>query len=177
MDQIRNKGFTVRDITLMALFTTILFVQEEALAILPNIQLTVFLIVLYSKKLGFTRTSVIVCLHVILDNLVMGSFNFAYVPFMLIGWMVIPITMCTIFKKVESNIVLAFIGILFALIYSWIFIIPNCLILQVSFVSYLIADIFFGLMLCASSFLSILLLYKPVSKVLDKCLGWRNGKA
>lgn len=159
----------------MALLTTLLFVQEEALTFLPNVQLTVFLIVLYSKKLGFYRTSIITCLHVLLDSLVMGSLNFIYMPFMLVGWLIIPITMSTIFKKVESNIVLAFLGITYSIIYSWIFIIPSCITLQVSFVSYLVADIFFELMLAMSSFLSILLLYKPVSNIMDRCLKWSSN--
>ena len=67
-----------KDITLIALLTTLLFVQEQALVFIPNVQLTVFLIVFYSKKLGFLRTSLIVAIHVVLDNLVMGSFNLIY---------------------------------------------------------------------------------------------------
>lgn len=172
----RIKGFTIRDISLMALLTIILFIQEEALSILPNAQLTVFFIVLYSKKLGFSRTSIIVCLHVILDNLIMGSFNFLYTPFMLVGWMVIPVTMCTIFKRIESNIALAFIGCGYAIIYSWIFVVPSCVAFQVAFTTYLVADIFFEIMLASSSFLSILLFYKPVAKIMDQCLKWQNNQ-
>lgn len=159
-----------KDITLIALLATLLFVQEQALSFIPNVQLTVFLIVLYSKKLGFIRTSIIVIIHVLLDNLVMGSFNLIYTPFMFLGWLQIPILMCTIFKKVESNIALAFLGILFSFIYSWIYIIPNCIVLSVDFISYLIADILFEIILALSSFLSILLLYNPIGKVLDKVL-------
>ena len=39
----------VKDITIIAAFAAILFIQEQALSFLPNIQLTVFLLVLYSK--------------------------------------------------------------------------------------------------------------------------------
>lgn len=159
-----------KDITLVALLTTLLFVQEQALVFIPNVQLTVFLIVLYSKKLGFLRTSLIVAIYVVLDNLVMGSFNLIYTPFMFIGWFLIPLLMCTIFRKVESNIALAFLGILFSLLYSWIFIIPNCIVLSVSFLSYLVADLLFEIILSLSSFLSILLLYNPLSKVLDRII-------
>lgn len=159
-----------KDITLIALLTTLLFVQEQALAFIPNVQLTVFLILLYSKKLGFLKTSLIVAMHVVLDNLVMGSFNLFYTPFMFIGWFLIPLLMCTLFRKVESNISLAFLGILFSFFYSWVFIIPNCIILSVGFISYLMSDLLFEIILALSSFLSILLLYNPLSKVLDKTL-------
>ena len=79
------KNFETKDLTLIALLATIIFVQEQMLAFLPNIQLTVFLLVLYSKKIGFIRTSIICLIHVVLDNMVMGSFNVFYMPFMFVG--------------------------------------------------------------------------------------------
>ena len=97
-----NKKFSVRDIALIAILSTILFVQEQVLTFLPNIRLTVFLLVLYSKKLGFIRTTIIVIIHVLLDNLFMGSMNLVYTPAMFVGWMLIPIIICTLFKKTES---------------------------------------------------------------------------
>ena len=128
-----NKMLTTRDITLIAILTAILFVQEQALSFIPNFQLTVFLIVLFSEKIGFVNTIIITAIHVLLDNLVMGSFNFIYVPFMLIGWLIIPVLLNTIFKKVNSNILLAVLGVMFSFIYCWIYIIPNCIILQTDF--------------------------------------------
>ena len=165
-----NKMLTTRDITLIAILTAILFVQEQALSFLPNFQLTVFLLVLFSKKIGFVNTIIITAIHVLLDNLVMGSFNFIYVPFMLIGWLIIPVLLNTIFKKVNSNILLAVLGVMFSFIYCWIYIIPNCIILQTDFFSYLIADVIWEILLASSSFITILLLYTPCSNVLDKVL-------
>ena len=161
---------TTKDITLIALMTTILFVQEQILTFIPNVQLTVFLLVVYAKKLGFMKTTIIIFIHVILDNFVMGSFNFICVPFMVVGWMIIPILLNTIFKKIESNITLAFLGIFFSFLYCWIYIIPNCILLQVNFYTYLIADIIWEIILAVSSFLTILLLYEPCSNVLNKVM-------
>ena len=165
-----NKILTTRDITLIAILTAILFVQEQVLSFIPNFQLTVFLLVLFSKKIGFVNTIIITAIHVLLDNLVMGSFNFIYVPFMLIGWLIIPVLLNTIFKKVNSNILLAVLGVMFSFIYCWIYIIPNCIILQTDFFSYLIADLIWEILLASSSFITILLLYDPCSNVLDKVL-------
>ncbi len=165
-----TKLFTIRDITIIAALAAILFVQEEVLTFLPNIQLTVLLIVLYSKCLGFSKTTAIIIIHVILDNLIMGSFNLFYMPFMLVGWLMIPLLLCTVFKKISSTIPLALLGILFSLLYSWMFIIPGVLITKVNLIAYLSSDIPFELLLSASSFLSILLLYEPLKKVMDKML-------
>lgn len=165
-----KKILTTRDITLIALMTTILFAQEQLLTFIPNVQLTVFLLVVYSKKLGLIKTVVITFIHVILDNMVMGSFNLLFIPFMLIGWMIIPISLNTIFKKVESNITLAILGVVFSFIYCWIYIIPNCVMLQVDFHTYFFADLIWEIILAGSSFLTILLLYEPCSNVLNKVL-------
>ena len=158
----------IRDITLIAALTAIIFVQEELLTIIPNVQLTVFLLVLYSKKVGFKKTSIIILIHTLLDNLVMGSFNMFYIVFMFIGWMIIPLTLCSIFKNVESNYSLAFLGILFSFCYCFVYIVPNVVIADVKFLDYLYADIIFEVILAMSSFISILLLYNPISKFLDK---------
>ena len=55
-------------LVLLAFLSIILTVQEELLTFLPNIQLTVFLLVLYSKKLKCHETLLIITLHVLLDN-------------------------------------------------------------------------------------------------------------
>ena len=107
---------TTKDIALIAVLTGVLFVQEQLLSFIPNVQLTVFLLVIYSKKLGLVKTSIITIIHVLLDNMIMGSFNILYLPFMLVGWLIIPIMLNTLFKKVDSNIKLAFLGILFSFI-------------------------------------------------------------
>lgn len=150
----------------MALLTVILFVQEEVLSFLPNIQLTILLIMLYSRCLGFYKTSIIVFVHVILDNLVMGSFNLVFMPFMFIGYLIIPLLLNTCFKKIEKPIILSFISILFAFLYCWIYLIPVALTLEISILDYLVADILFEGLLALSSFLSVLWLYEPLKKVL-----------
>ena len=98
----------------------------------------------------------------------MSSFNIMYTPWMLIGWLIIPITLCTIFKKVNSNIILAFLGVFYSFIYCWLYIIPNVMILEIDPLAYFVSDIPFELILAGSSFLSILLLYDPLSNVFDK---------
>ena len=158
---------STKDIAIIAVMTTILFVQEQLLSSLPGIQLSVFLIVLYSKKFGLTKTSLIIFLHVILDNFYISSFSLMYTPTMLIGWMIIPLSLCTIFKKIWSSFLLGLLGILYAFIYSWLFIIPNYLIAHLDPIAYLASDIIFEIILAICSFVSILFLYRPCSKVLD----------
>lgn len=160
----------VLDIAIIAILSSLLIVQELVLQFLPNIQLTVFLIVLFSKKLKMVRTIIIVTIYTLFDCLFASSLNLFYFPFMLIGWNLIPILLSTIFKRVENSLYLAFLGILFSLLYSWIFIIPTMVMTDVKFLDYLVSDLVFEGLLAISSFLSILWLYYPCSKLLDKIL-------
>ena len=158
---------STKDIAIIAIMTTILFVQEQLLSSLPGIQLSVFLIVLYSKKFGLAKTSLIVFLHVMLDNFYMSSFSLMYTPTMLVGWMIIPLTLCTIFKKIESPLVLGLFGIIYSFIYCWLYIIPNYLIMHIDPIAYLASDIIFEIILAVCSLVSIVFLYRPCSKVMD----------
>ena len=61
-----------KDLVLIALLTSFLFLQEQLLSFISNVQLTFFLIVLYSKKLGIVKSSLIILIYVIIDNLLGG---------------------------------------------------------------------------------------------------------
>ena len=162
-----------KDLTLIGILTAILFIQEQLLTFLPNIQLTVFLIILYSKVLGLNKTILIIFIYSILDNFFMGSFNILFFPFMLFGWSLIPICLHTIFSKVNNSTTLAWLSILFSLLYSWIYIIPNSIFYNINPITYFISDILFEILLCISSFITTLWLFEPCAKILNK-LSSRN---
>lgn len=160
----------VKDITLISMLTVILTIQEQILNFLPNISLTIFLIVLYSKKLGMFKTSIIITLYCLLDNLIMSSLNIVYTPFMLIGWLLIPILLNTVFKKANNALILSLLGIIFSFLYCWINIIPAIIVLRINIVVYFMSDFIFEVLLAISSFISIYLLYEPCSKTIDKLI-------
>ncbi|MFA7417784.1 MAG: hypothetical protein WCZ19_04510 [Acholeplasma sp.] len=158
---------SIYDIVLVAILSAVVFIQEQFLSFLPNVQLTIFLVVLFSRKLGILKTSLIITIHVIIDGLFTSSLGVIYTPFIFVGLITIPVTLNTIFKKVSSTIALSFLGVLYEIIYSWLFLIPFVYILHVDPVTYIIADIPFQLLLASSSFMTILLLYEPSSNLFD----------
>lgn len=158
---------SVKEITITAILAAILFIQEQALMWLPNIQLTVLLIIVYCKAVGMKRTTVIVIIHTLLDSLLWG-FDLRYFLPMLGGWLLIPLSLGTVFKNVESPITLAILGAIYAFIYSWLFSIPYLLISKSAFLGYLAADIPYEVILAASSFITILWLYEPLKNILVK---------
>lgn len=164
------------EVVLIAICTALLTSLEIALSILPNIQLTFLLIIVFSKVLKTKKTLIIIILHVIIDNLIMASFNIFFVLVMMIGLMIIPLTLNTIFKKVTSPLGLAALSIIYALIYSWLYIIPSVLLLKNDFRIYLIQDLPFEGLLAGSSFLSVLWLYTPLTKIIDNFIKSDNQK-
>lgn len=161
---------TIKELVLVALFAVILTVQEELLVFLPNVNLTVFLIVLFSKCFGLYKTIMIIIVYVFLDNIVMGSFSPIWTPFMFVGWGLIPVLLNTVFKNVNESIKLAFLGVLFSFLYCWIYLIPNAFVYKIDIKAYLAADIYFEILLAVTSFVTIMWLYEPTHKVLDRLL-------
>ena len=162
------KNMRVKDITMVAILTAILFVVEQVLSYVPVIQLTVFFLILFSKKIGMLRTYIIIIIHVLLDNLASGYFNILYVIFMILGYSFIPLFINVLFKDKEKIIELGLISIIFSFIYSWVLIIPGCIIFEMTFIEYLVGDISYEISLAVSSFLSIILLYKHLERVFNK---------
>lgn len=156
----------VKDITIIAILAAILFVQEQALSFLPNIQLTVFLLVLYSKVFKLWKVLLIIFIHVLLDNLFMGSISIYYLPFMFLGWSTVPIVINVFFKDNDNPIILAIVGFGCSFIYCWMFAIPQVLFTETSLIAYLAADVLFEVILAVSSFITILWLFKPCYKII-----------
>ena len=158
----------IKDTALIAICAAVLFVQQMAFSFLPNIQLSTLLIVLYAKVLGFKRTSLIIVIHVIAYNLLspFGSVIPVYIPFMFTAWMLIPISLSTFLKKIESSLGLAFVGLVFGFVYGWMYIPPAVFITGTPFVAYLVMDIPFEIVMAISNFITILWLYYPLKNVL-----------
>lgn len=167
---VKKINFSVRDFALISVLTAILFIQEQILIFIPNVQLTFLLIILYAKKLRLTHVVMIVSIYVLIDSLFTSSFGLVYTPYIYIGLMLIPVSLKTIFKKVESSVGLAFLSIIFSFIYCWLFFIPFVLIMKVDFIAYLTADILFEVILVASNFLAVIILYDPISKLFEELI-------
>ena len=167
---------TVRELCVMALLTVILFAQEQLMNFLPNINFTILLMVLYAKTFGFVKTSMIITVYLIMDATFMASLNPIWTTGQWIAWMTVPLLICTVFKKTEDSLKLAFAGALGAFLYCWVMILPTMGVLNTPFVPYLIKDIPFELLLAGSSFLTILLLYDPMRKLLKKLLREGSGQ-
>lgn len=159
---------SIFDLTIVAIFTGILFTIEQGLAFIPNVQLTVFLLVLYTKTIGFKKTLLIAIIHTLLDNLYNGTMLFHLVIPMMIGWSLIPILLSTVFRKFESAFSLSIFAFMFGFIYGWIFIPFVAYTFGYPIIAYFLSDLPFELMMATSGALSVSILYQPVYVIISR---------
>lgn len=164
----------VKELLILSMMTVILFVSEQMLAFLPNIQVTVLLIVLYSRLFGLKKTLLIVVVHTLADNLVYGSLMPMTLIPMLLGWSLIPILLNTVFKRINKTVYLALFGFFYSYLYGFLYIPFTVYFTGADFISTLILDIPFSTILGISSFLSILWLYEPLYHFVSNLIKEQN---
>ena len=139
----------------------VLVSQEYVMSFIPQVSLTVVLIILYAKYLSYKELIPLIVAYVFIDNLLMGSLNLVYTIPMLISWPLLAIVARAIRNK---PIYLSFIwGIVFSFMYGWIFI-PFNMIMMSNFRvwAYLVADLPFEIAMAASSAATIWFFYEPI---------------
>lgn len=155
----------VKKISLFAVLTSLLLVQEQALSFIPNVQFSTLLILLFASSFKLKDSLTMLVVYVIIDSLYMGAFNIIYMVPMYIGWSLIPIGYHLFFRGKENPYALAFFGLVLGFIYGFLFMPFAVLMTGVDPLVYLMADLPFQIIMAISNFLTILWLYPPLKKV------------
>ena len=103
-------------------------------------------------------------IHVILDNVVMGSFTPIVMIPMLIGYVILVIVMYLV--KKENLLIKVIMASICSWIYCMLFLFANALWLDIDVKAYFIADIPFEILLILSTILTMTYLYRPLEKVI-----------
>jgi len=153
----------LRDQLFVALYISILFALELALAHIPNIQVTTLLFLILFERYDKTVSALSIVYYVVLQGLVWGFGT--YILGMYLGWFLYMI----IAKLTQSKGIWtkATAGFLFAFIYGISFYPITGIIYQIPLVAYLIADFPFAITMGVVNFISILWLYERLSRVLN----------
>ena len=158
-----------RRLLMIALAIAILFTQEQLLMFIPNVQLTVLLVILFVSVFSFKESIMMITSYVFLDSLYMGGFNLFYMVPMMLAWYFIPLSYHTILRRTKSEHKLAIFALVFGFVYGWMFIPFNMIQTGIpNFIPYLIADLPFELIMATTGFLTVLWIYKPLYKVLTE---------
>ncbi len=167
---------TVFDITLVALMVAVIEVFKFAMMGLPNIELTSFWLILFSKNFG-KKVYFAVPVFVLLEGIIFG-FNLWWVSYLYTWPLLVLVT--RIFRKNDSATLWAIISAVFGLSFGALCAIPYLFTgtdiksgLVLTF-NWWVAGIPWDIAHCIGNFVLMMLLYKPLSNIMLKLQ--QNGK-
>ena len=144
----------------------ILFIQEQALVLIPQFQFTTVLIIVYAAIFPYKILLPMIIAYTILDNLYMGSLSYIYFPPMLLAWLSLAI--CARALRNKPFYVQIILVTVFGFVYGWFFI-PARFLEQGAFDVwlYLKLDLPFEIMMSFSNFVTTMALYQPLKTSLE----------
>ena len=161
---------TVFDITLVALMVAVIEVFKFAMIGLPNIELTSFWLVLFSKNFG-KKVYFVVPVFVLIEGIIFG-FNLWWISYLYIWPLLVLVT--RIFRKNDSATLWAIISAVFGLSFGALCAIPYLFTgtdlrsgLTLAF-NWWVAGIPWDITHCVGNFVLMLLLYKPLGSVMTR---------
>lgn len=161
-----------RDIAIIAMLSTVLFVAQVMLSFIPNIELVTLLIIVYTLVLGH-KTIFTIYIFAVLEGLVYG-FGIWWVMYLYV-WTILYFVVRA-FRKQKSVVVWALIGGFFGLTFGALCSIPYFFAGGIGaaiawWASGLLYDVLHGI----GNFIVILVLFKPLRGVMEKlCVVGKN---
>ena len=170
-----KKTLSARDISRAALMIAVIEAAKLAMANLPNIELTSFLLIVFTLYFGSTTLFAIPA-FIIIEILIFG-FEIMWVCAYIYIWPLLYLIV-RIFGKSKSVITLSVISGFFGLFFGFLCSFPYLFITTgtnptaslSSAIAWWIAGIPFDLIHGISNFIIMLILYIPVTKVLDRII-------
>lgn len=158
----------VFDIALVAMMVAVIEVFKFAMVGLPNIELTSFWLILFSKNFG-KKVYFVVPVFVILEGMIFG-FNLWWISYLYCWPLLVLVT--RIFRNNNSATLWAVISAVFGLLFGALCAIPYVFTgtdlrsgLTLAF-NWWIAGIPWDIAHCIGNFALMMLLYKPLSKIM-----------
>jgi hypothetical protein len=159
----------LRQITLAAMLLTVLYVQELVLSSIPNVQLTVVLIIVYGATLPLAMSLPIVIGYVLLDNLLLGSFSILYTPAMFFSWILL--TLVAYALRNRRFIIILLFSIFFAFLYGWSFIPAKIIEQGINILwPYFLADLPFEAIMALNNAITVLFFYRHLKTILQSLI-------
>ena len=161
---------TAFDVALVALMVAVIEVFKFTMMGLPNIELTSFWLILFSKNLS-KMVYYVVPVFTLIEGVIFG-FNLWWISYLYVWPLLVLVT--RIFKKNNSALTWAIISAVFGLSFGALCAIPYAFTgtdlqsgLSIAF-SWWVAGIPWDIAHCAGNFVLTLLLYKPLSEIMLK---------
>ena len=163
-----TNSLDVYDIVLVGILSATLTAGKMALAFVPNVEIVTLLFILYTVTLGLKKALLTAIIFSTIEIFIYGfstwilGYYFVWPALILITWV--------LRKTVNSEYGYAIIGGLFGLCFGMFFAVFESIFYGWAYgFSYWVRGIPMDILHGVSNFIIILLLYKPLSKILKKC--------
>ena len=161
-----GKSVTVRDLCFLSLAAALMFALKMALSSLPNINLNALILILVTVFFGW-KALYTVCVYVLLEGLMFG-FGVWWVSYLIVWPLLVVLAMAV--RKTASPLLWAVFAGLFGLAFG-----PMMYVIFFTvtggwegFLPMWIAGIPYDLVHAVSNFLTVLILFRPLSKVFSR---------
>ena len=161
-----GKSVTVRDLCFLSLAAALMFAVKMALSSLPNINLNALILILVTVFFGW-KALYTVCVYVLLEGLMFG-FGIWWVSYLIVWPLLVVLSMAV--RKNASPLIWAILAGLFGLAFG-----PMMYVIFFTvtggwegFLPMWIAGIPYDLVHAVSNFLTVLILFRPLSKVFSR---------
>lgn len=158
----RQSKTPAQNVVILALCTALIFVQQIALAGLPNIELVSFLVILYAKTFRL-KSLYIIYAFAMLEGMFYG-FHIWWISYLYVWTILALITIAL--HAVKSPSIWAVISGVFGLFFGTLCAIPYLIMGGPAMaITYWVSGIPFDLIHCVSNFFICLLLWNPLVKI------------
>ena len=160
---------SARELCILAFFAALIFSVKAALASIPNVNLNALLIILVTLYFGW-KALYTVGVYVLLEGLIFG-FNIWWFSYLYIWPLLVVLVMA--FRKNRSPLLWAILAGMYGLLFGPLMYIGYFAILGGwrGFAAMWIAGIPYDLIHAVSNFLTVLILFRPLSRVMDRFAG------
>ncbi|MDD2502529.1 MAG: hypothetical protein PHP79_03325 [Clostridia bacterium] len=156
----------LRDIVLVGLLSAVTTAGKLALSFIPNVEIVTLFFILFAVVLGMKHSLFIAVIFVTTDILIYG-FSTWVLGYYLV-WPLLVVITSLLSKKINSEYGYAIIGGLFGLFFGLFFAINESFFYGPAYgLAYWINGLTFDLIHGVSNFVIVLLLFKPLKRMLD----------
>lgn len=164
---------SIKDITLIAMFVAIIEVCKVTLSFLPNIELTTFLLIMFTKYFG-KKIVYVVPIFIIIEGAIYGM-NLWWIMYLFVWPLLVLISY--LFRECKSIWFWSIFSGMFGLFFGALCTIPYIIVTAFSTglstgiqlgIAWWIAGIPWDVIHCVGNFVLMLILYVPITLVLSK---------
>ncbi len=162
-----NSFIKLVEILTLALFGVLMYISQVVMSSLPNIEIVTLLIILVTRKFGYKALMsvyVFVGCEILTYGLHIWVINYLYV------WAILCFIICLV-RKINNTLFYSLIAAVFGISFGTLCSIPYFITGGFSFgVSYIISGLGFDLVHCIGNLLTVIILYRPLTKALEKAV-------